>query len=187
MNNSASHFEFRKYNTRVQMIREATSKIGGVYLYDNLRGADGGRAMFDGGTLVVQNGQVLKEGDRFSLQDVEVLSVQVDLQAVRSTRISKRYKQSVNSLPRLKVAFQLCQDRSPTIQAPLYRMSVLCDEDELGHSTSCFLWDYLRRAGASAYFLPLSGGADSAATATIVFQMCSTLYHYIIQGCQETL
>lgn len=67
LNNSASHFEFRKYSTRVQMIREATSKIGGVYLYDNLRGADGGRAMFDGGTLVVQNGQVIREGHRFSL------------------------------------------------------------------------------------------------------------------------
>lgn len=66
-------------------------------------------------------------------------------------------------------------------------MSILSDEDELGHSTSSFLWDYLRRAGASSYFLPLSGGADSASTAIIVYQMCTTLYNYVQHGCQEIL
>lgn len=34
------------------------------------------------------------------------------------------------------------------------------------------LWDFLRRSGASGYFLPLSGGADSSATATMVGIMC---------------
>ena len=33
---------------------------------------------------------------------------------------------------------------------------------------ACWLWDYLRRSGASGYMLPLSGGADSSATAAIV-------------------
>ena len=32
---------------------------------------------------------------------------------------------------------------------------------------ACWLWDYLRRSGASGYMLPLSGGADSSATAAI--------------------
>ena len=34
------------------------------------------------------------------------------------------------------------------------------------------MWDYLRRSGASGFFLPLSGGADSAAVAAIVYAMC---------------
>jgi NAD+ synthase (glutamine-hydrolysing) len=37
---------------------------------------------------------------------------------------------------------------------------------------ACFLWDFLRRSGSAGYFLPLSGGIDSCATAVIVFSMC---------------
>ncbi|MCG9132666.1 NAD(+) synthase, partial [Candidatus Poribacteria bacterium] len=36
----------------------------------------------------------------------------------------------------------------------------------------CWLWDYLRRSGAAGYFIPLSGGADSGAVATLVGSMC---------------
>ena len=35
-----------------------------------------------------------------------------------------------------------------------------------------WLWDYLRRSGQGGYFLPLSGGIDSSATACIVASMC---------------
>ena len=44
----------------------------GVYLYSNQRGCDGGRLYFDGGALVVQNGQVLQQAPQFSVRDVEV-------------------------------------------------------------------------------------------------------------------
>ena len=37
---------------------------------------------------------------------------------------------------------------------------------------ACWMWDYLRRSGASGFFLPLSGGADSASVAAIVGSMC---------------
>ena len=45
-------------------------------------------------------------------------------------------------------------------------------EEEIAYGPACYLWDYLRRSGASGYFLPLSGGADSASTAAIVGVMC---------------
>ena len=35
------------------MLVESTGKIGGVYIYDNLRGCDGGRAYFDGGSIII--------------------------------------------------------------------------------------------------------------------------------------
>jgi hypothetical protein len=44
------------------MIKEATCKIGGVYVYCNLRGGDGGRAMFDGGSVIIMNGEVVAAG-----------------------------------------------------------------------------------------------------------------------------
>jgi len=45
--------------------------------------------------------------------------------------------------------------------------------EEITNSASAWLWDYLRRTGLGMGFqLPLSGGADSAATATIVYNIC---------------
>lgn len=40
------------------------------------------------------------------------------------------------------------------------------------YGPACWLWDYLRRSGASGFLLPLSGGADSSSTAAIVGCMC---------------
>lgn len=37
---------------------------------------------------------------------------------------------------------------------------------------ACWLWDYLRRSRTQGYFVPLSGGIDSCATAVIVYSMC---------------
>lgn len=34
------------------------------------------------------------------------------------------------------------------------------------------MWDYLRRSGASGFFIPLSGGLDSCSTAVSVYSMC---------------
>lgn len=45
-------------------------------------------------------------------------------------------------------------------------------EEEIALGPACWLWDYLRRSGASGFLLPLSGGADSSSTAAIVGSMC---------------
>jgi NAD+ synthase (glutamine-hydrolysing) len=37
---------------------------------------------------------------------------------------------------------------------------------------ACWLWDYLRRSRTQGFFIPLSGGIDSCATAVIVHSMC---------------
>lgn len=44
--------------------------------------------------------------------------------------------------------------------------------EEIALGPACWLWDYLRRSGATGYLLPLSGGADSSSTAAIVGSMC---------------
>jgi NAD+ synthase (glutamine-hydrolysing) len=45
-------------------------------------------------------------------------------------------------------------------------------EEEIALGPAAWLWDYLRRCGAAGFLLPLSGGADSSATAAIVGSMC---------------
>ena len=55
-------------------------------------------------------------------------------------------------------------------------------EEECGYGPACWLWDYLRRSGASGFLLPLSGGADSASVATIVRIMCDFVADAVKQG-----
>uniref|UniRef100_A0A3P9HSF1 Glutamine-dependent NAD(+) synthetase n=1 Tax=Oryzias latipes TaxID=8090 RepID=A0A3P9HSF1_ORYLA len=69
-NSSASHHELRKADQRVQLIRSATAKTGGIYLYANQRGCDGDRVYYDGCAMVAVNGDVVARGDQFSLDDV---------------------------------------------------------------------------------------------------------------------
>lgn len=52
-NSSGSHHELRKLNTRVDLIREATLKAGGIYLYANQQGCDGDRLYYDGSAMIV--------------------------------------------------------------------------------------------------------------------------------------
>lgn len=60
-------------------------QAGGVYLYANQKGCDGSRLYFDGCACVLVNGQVVEQGNQFSLSDVEVITATVDLEEVRQT------------------------------------------------------------------------------------------------------
>ena len=61
--------------------------------------------------------------------------------------------------------------------------------EEIAMAPALWMWDYLRRTrGARGFFLPLSGGADSAAVAAIVASMANMLYtRAIVEGDQECL
>ncbi|KAM0822677.1 hypothetical protein ACQ4PT_071352 [Festuca glaucescens] len=47
MNASGSHHQLRKLNLRIDSIRNATRLCGGVYMYANQQGCDGGRLYYD--------------------------------------------------------------------------------------------------------------------------------------------
>jgi NAD+ synthase (glutamine-hydrolysing) len=85
-NSSGSHHELRKLNTRVELIKEATLKLGGVYLYANQRGCDGDRLYYDGCPMIALNGRIIAQGSQFSLSDVEVISATIDIEDVRAHR-----------------------------------------------------------------------------------------------------
>jgi len=179
-NGSGSHHQLRKLNTRVDLIRSATAKNGGVYLYANQQGCDGNRLYFDGTPLIVVNGQLLKQGTQFSLQDVQVISANVDLDAVRAYRggLHSRGSQASRTLrfPRVHSDFYLCSnEHDPEVhRAPSKPVepSYHAPAEEICWGPACWLWDYLRRSGMAGFFIPLSGGSDSSSTAAIVGAMC---------------
>eukprot|EP00041_Stephanoeca_diplocostata_P033529 m.1110105 g.1110105 ORF g.1110105 m.1110105 type:complete len:761 (-) comp24356_c0_seq8:2995-5277(-) len=183
-NGSGSHHELRKLDTRLQLVMSATQKVGGVYLYANQQGCDGERVYYDGCAMIVLNGKVLAQASQFSLRDVEVITATVDLDSVVTYRASimSRSAQAAETVlcPRIDVdvgitdRFGLCTPSQPArIHSPA---------EEIALGPACWLWDYLRRTGLTGYFLPLSGGIDSTATACIVASMCRLVFNAAREG-----
>lgn len=75
VNGSASYFELRKANVAVDLVLAATRKSGGCYLYSNLRGCDGQRIMFNGGSCIALNGNTVSRTRQFSLEEMVTFSI----------------------------------------------------------------------------------------------------------------
>ncbi|KAJ3039080.1 glutamine-dependent NAD(+) synthetase [Rhizophlyctis rosea] len=194
-NSSGSHHEFQKLHTRVNLIRDATAKSGGIYLYANQQGCDGERVYYDGCALISMNGELVGQGSQFSLKDVEVITATVDIEDVRSFRGSQpsRASQAAASpaYPRLFADINLSHDIFKTGmrtkltpgRAPKYHTP----QEEIRFGPACWLWDYLRRSKSGGFFLPLSGGLDSCSTALIVWSMCQLVCESAKQGDQQVI
>ena len=201
-NSSGSHHELRKLETRIQLLLEATRKSKGVYIYANQQGCDGDRLYYDGCAMVMMNGKILAQSSQFSLSDVEVITAVVDLDEVSSSRSAPSTGvQAVQTLasPYERIMIPMSLHKEITINdpksgptPPLKRPRYHSPWEEIALGPGCYLWDYLRRSGAAGYFIPLSGGIDSCATAVIVFSMCRLVAqaikdgnHQVIKDCQR--
>lgn len=69
-NSSGSYTELRKAYIVADLVKSATFKSGGCYLFSNLRGCDGQRVYFNGASCIVLNGDILNHAKQFSLQEV---------------------------------------------------------------------------------------------------------------------
>ncbi|XP_042528516.1 glutamine-dependent NAD(+) synthetase isoform X3 [Dipodomys spectabilis] len=191
-NASGSHHVLRKAHARVDLVTMATTKNGGIYLLANQKGCDGDRLYYDGCAMVAMNGSVFAQGAQFSLDDVEVLTATLDLEDVRSYRaeISSRNLAAsrVNPYPRVKVDFALScsEDLLQPVSAPV-QWRYHSPEEEISLGPACWLWDFLRRSRQAGFFLPLSGGLDSAACACVVYSMCRQVCQAVASGNEEVL
>ncbi|KAI0039877.1 glutamine-dependent NAD synthetase with GAT domain-containing protein [Auriscalpium vulgare] len=193
-NSSGSHHELRKLHTRIDLIREATQKLGGVYLYANQQGCDGDRLYYDGCAMIALNGKIIAQGSQFSLRDVEVVSATIDIEDVRAHRAtSSRSMQAAESqrYHRIEAPIALSEGKFGIIaevnKHESFEVRYHKPEEEIALGPACWLWDYLRRSRTQGYFLPLSGGIDSCATAVIVFSMCRLVAEAASRGEQQVI
>jgi len=200
-NGSGSHHELRKLGRRLDLMRAATAESGGVYVYANQRGCDGGRLYYDGCACVVVNGKLVVQGSQFGVAEVEVVTACVDLDEVTAKRggVASFQEQASASpaIPFIEVDdFFLCGSNNNSgndtingvysnnallLPNPVVEAKYLLPEEEIARGPACWLWDYLRRSGGSGYLLPLSGGADSSSVAAIVGCMCQM----VVQAAQS--
>ncbi|XP_017763320.1 PREDICTED: glutamine-dependent NAD(+) synthetase [Eufriesea mexicana] len=205
-NGSGSYFELRKAYVTVDLVKSATFKSGGCYMFSNLRGCDGSRLYFNGGSSITLNGQILNRGKQFALDEVEVIVATFDLEDIRTYRNNIRSRSHVAarspSYPRVKVDFALTPenlisnppDRPIDIDLGPYenknvtgKLVYHTPDEEISMAPACWLWDYLRRSYQGGFFLPLSGGVDSASSACVVYSMCDMIVDSINKGDTQVL
>lgn len=191
-NGSGSYMELRKAYVTVDLVKSATFKAGGCYMFSNLRGCDGQRVFFNGCSCIALNGGILNRSQQFGLSEVEVVVATVDLEDIRTYRNACRSRTheaaSSPSYPRVNVEFSLSSEKDvflPTGQ-PI-EWVYHSPQQEIALGPACWLWDYLRRSGQGGFFLPLSGGVDSSSTACIVFSMCTQVVTGIQKGDPQVL
>jgi NAD+ synthase (glutamine-hydrolysing) len=173
-NGSGSHHELRKLSTRMELMVNATRKCGGVYLYSNQRGCDGGRTYYDGCAMIVVNGRIVAQAPQFDVHDVNVVSATVDLDDVRSYRASQpsfgiqaaRLEGGEGShglfCDDIHMVFDPMDVSSfgknrPKVVEEGLPLKIASPSEECCLGPACWLWDFLRRSGAAGFFLPLSG------------------------------
>ncbi|CAO2655649.1 Nn.00g044520.m01.CDS01 [Neocucurbitaria sp. VM-36] len=191
-NSSGSHHSLRKLDVRIGLIQQATKVCGGIYLYSNQQGCDGDRLYYDGSSMILCNGQILGQGTQFSLNDIEVIVSTVDLDEVRAYRSTPSRGLQAVSAPRIKyihVDFNLStpgDDLDPDVMpTPPQPLRVHKAEEEIALSPACWLWSFLRRSKQAGFLLPLSGGLDSASTATLVYSMCRLVMSALEEGNEQ--
>ncbi|KAL8699834.1 MAG: hypothetical protein Q9201_005781 [Fulgogasparrea decipioides] len=152
-------------------------------------GCGGDRLYFDASA-----GEVVAQGNQFSLDDVEVIVATIDLEVVRAYRssISRCFQAAQSDVyERIQTSFALSSEAedldirqrpSPSMQ-PRYHSP----EEEIALCAGCYLWDYLRRSKMAGFLLPSSGGIDSCATAVLVFSMCRLVVESIKTGNQQVI
>jgi NAD+ synthase (glutamine-hydrolysing) len=182
LNPSASHFAFGKQAIREAFTLRATRNLGVHFVYTNLLGNEAGRAIYDGGSLLATGGEIVARGPRFSLADVTMTSLVVDVEPrgiandptahVAATLTFPNLNDAVNGETTTTAYVVDEQGTSIAIGAPpshpSWEAGPRVKEEELARAVPLALLDYARKSRTRGFVVSLSGGADSAVTAVMV-------------------
>ena len=144
---AANHFSVGNFDSLVSSLHNISKDIGGVILYSNQHGCDGDQSYYDGGPMILVNGEIVSQGPRFSVHDIEVVTAVVDLEEVESYRAKQAVSEPLDDLttPRVDVGcslyrFELASLR-PDHHHPIARgPSFHTLEEEIAMGPACYLW-----------------------------------------------
>ncbi|MCC7537919.1 MAG: NAD(+) synthase, partial [Deltaproteobacteria bacterium] len=179
LNPSASHFAFGKHEVRRRFVLEGSRAFGVTYVYSNLVGNEAGRIVYDGGALIASAGAMAAEGPRFTFRPCLVTSAVVDVDLPRMKRAATMSAETdVDETDEHPVsapfAFPaLAPDEVRPIHAAPAAWETSPDRkhEELTRAISLGLFGYAQKSRSAGFVVSMSGGADSAACATLVRTM----------------
>lgn len=172
LNPSASHFAFGKHEIRKRFVLEGSRAFYVCYIYTNLVGNETGRAIYDGDAMIAADGQLLAVGPRFSFADFHVTTAVVDLDVGRMNRArSGSFRVQIDQAASVCVQAEFPWPRVRPEEAAVewgdWELGPYRKEEEFARAVSLGLFDYLRKSRSRGFVVSLSGGADSAAVATL--------------------
>jgi NAD+ synthase (glutamine-hydrolysing) len=161
-NPTASHFAFGKAKVRQQLSLEGAAICQGAYVFANLLGNESGRVIFDGDAYIVHDGQILAQNSRFSFQDHQLITAQIDLAPMYSSEVDV-----VIAKP-FEIADSISKELTKSVEA--WETNAEClKEEEFERVVRLGLWDYMRKSYSRGFVVSLSGGADSSAIVSLCF------------------
>ena len=182
LNPSASHFAFGKLEVRRRFVLEGSRAFNATYVYANLLGNEAGRAIYDGDAMIATGGRLVAEGERFSFADFLVTDAVVDVEATRmaQARTSSFRPDLTGGDPLLQavgfrwpllLAAAVSRTGGFEARGDYWQKTDELKEEEFARAEALALFDYLRKCRARGFVVSLSGGADSAAVACLVYLM----------------
>ena len=172
LNPSASHFAFDKHEIRKRFVLEASRAFAVSYVYANLLGNEAGRAVYDGGSMIAEDGHLVAVGSRFGFHHHELTIADVDIDLARTR------KATIHAMPcdvtedDQQLLIQ-CDRRlsKPNDAKPSQHISAKDTDsksDEFTRALSLALFDYMRKSYSCGFVVSMSGGADSSAVGVLV-------------------
>lgn len=176
LNPSASHFAFAKTDARQRLVKEGSRTFHAAYIYANLVGNEAGRAIYDGEALVAVGDTIVARGPRLGFRDVYLTTADVDVLSLRRERWRTRGGEldeelSLARLVKVPFEFPPITTSLEPIPRAAWEDGPRRKEEEFARAMSLGLFDYLRKSQSKGFVISLSGGADSAALATLVSTM----------------
>ncbi|HWB02408.1 MAG TPA: NAD(+) synthase [Verrucomicrobiales bacterium] len=173
LNPSASHFAFGKHEIRKRFVLEGSRAFGASYVYANLLGNESGRAIFDGEAMIATQGQLRAVSERFSFQDVQVISALVDVDTTRMNQArTSSYRPNLSDdedgLVSTDFSWPVLIPALHSAQEAEWEHSASLKSEEFSRAVPLALFDYLRKSRSRGFVVSLSGGADSAAVTVLV-------------------
>ncbi len=172
LNPSASHFAFGKHEIRKRFVLEGSRAFSVSYIYANLLGNEAGRAIYDGDAMIASAGKMLTVGPRFSFADRYLTTAVIDVDATRMIRArTGSFRPEIENDREDCVAasfdFPSIRPEPCEVVPPAWEGGGYLKEEEFTRAVSLGLFDYLRKSRSRGIVVSLSGGADSAAVATL--------------------
>ena len=171
LNPSASHFAIGKQAVRNNFIQDGSRAFCCVYVYTNLQGNESGRVVYDGGAVVASAGNIVHCSPRLGFETWRTSTVTVDLMANRNARLLSSENVCHPSDTPLVILEGLSAAPAPdAVPAPPLADTIPEDPElEACRAVSLGMWDFMRKTRTGGFALSLSGGADSALCAMMVY------------------
>ena len=169
LNPSASHFAFDKDAVRERFVLEGSRAFGVTYVMANLVGNEAGRLVYDGGNRIASGGAMVARGPRLHFAPVSVTDAVVDVDLGRSVRArtaSFRADPTADDISTVRPGF-VWPDVDGRISPALPAFEPEDKREEFTRAIALCLYDYTRKSWCRGWVVSLSGGADSAAVATL--------------------